>query len=291
VPRGWSFVVLVVALVAGCSGPTAADRAARPAPTITTEAPTTTTTTTPLPAGVQDLVATTTMTDRARRTFLATSPAVEDQATFVRNCEVESRPEATSEPRTHTQGCFVGGRIHLLAPDRAEAHDLLYVVAAHELLHAVYAGLGASERTRIDAEVEAARVGNERLRERLRPYGSSPTLDNEVHSILGSEFEGLSAALEAHYAQFFSNRAAVVAFRQRTLGAREDEMRRLKADVDDLEGRIDALKAGQDALEAANDIRAYNANVPVINGLIARYNAQVAVLNARIDEYNGLLGA
>ena len=282
--------MLVVAIVAGCTGPTA-DRVARPAPTTTTVAPTTTTTTTPVAADVQDLIATTTMTDRARRTFLAADPAVEDLATFVRNCEVDVRPEGSSEPRTHTQGCFINGRIHLLAPDRAEARDLLYVVAAHELLHAVYAGLGPSDRSRIDAAVEAARVGNERLDERLKPYGSTPTLDNEVHSILGSEFDGLSDALEAHYAQFFANRATLVAFRQRTLGAREDEMRRLKADADDLEGRIKSLESGQDALEAANDIRAYNANVPVINGLIAHYNAQVEALNTRIDEYNSLLGA
>jgi hypothetical protein len=292
VPRRRSAVVLFVALAAGCTAPTRARVAAPPAPaTTTTAAPTTTTTTVPVPADLQDLVATTTMTDRARRTFLAADPAVEDLATFVRNCDVDSRSDSTSEPRTHVQGCFVGGRIHLLAPDRAEAHDLLYVVAAHELLHAVYATLGSADRSRVDAEVEAARAGNERLGERLKPYGSTPTLDNEIHSILGSEFDGLSPALEAHYAQFFSNRAAVVAFRQRTLGAREDEMDRLKGDIAGLEARIDALKAGQAALEAADDIHTYNANVPVINGLISRYNAQVDVLNARIDEYNSLLGA
>src|SRR5439155_1758784 len=132
---------------------------------------------------------------------LAASPAVEDVDTFARNCGIDSRPDAPGEPHTHTQGCYVGGRIHLLAPDRAEAHDLLYVVAAHELLHAVYAWLGPGERSRIDAEVEAARVGNDRLEERLKPYGTTPTLDNEMHSILGSEFDGLSPALEAHYAQ------------------------------------------------------------------------------------------
>jgi len=254
-------------------------------------APTTTTTTVPVPADVADLIATTTMTERARRLFLAAAPAVEDLATFSRNCGLDPAPESAGQGRTHTQGCYVNGHIHLLSPDRAEAHDLLYVVAAHELLHAVYASLGPTERARIDAEVEAARAGNDRLEERLKPYGSTPTLDNEMHSILGSEFDGLSPALEAHYAQFFANRAALVADRQRTLGTREDEMKRLKSDVDALAARIDALKDNQEALRAANDIRTYNANVPVINGLISRYNAQVDVLNTRIDEYNSLLGA
>jgi hypothetical protein len=290
VPRRWSLVVLVVALAGGCAAP--ADRVA-PAPassTVTTEA-TTTTTTVPVAPDIADVMATTTMTDRARRTFLAADPTIEDVATFTRNCGLDTRADTPGEPRAHTQGCYASGQIHLLAPDRPEAHDLLYVVAAHELLHAVYAALAPAERAEVDAEVEAARAGNDRLEERLKPYGSTPTLDNEIHSILGSEFDGLSPALEAHYAMYFTNRSVLVAARQRTLGTREDEMRRLKAEIDDLGARIDALRSTQDALRASGDIRTYNANVGVVNGLINQYNADVDTLNARIDEYNSLLGA
>ena len=155
---------------------------------------------------------------------------------------MQDAPGSPTEPRTHTQGCYVGGRIHLLATDHAQAHDLLYVVA-HELLHAVYAWLSPSERGRIDAEMAAARVGNERLDERLKPYEAGPTLANEIHSILGSEFDGLTPALEAHYGQFFADRGTLVAARQRTLGGREDDIRRLKAETDDLDARITGLKA------------------------------------------------
>jgi hypothetical protein len=222
---------------------------------------------------------------------VAASPAIEDTATFVANCGLAAPGEGSGTGRAHTQGCYAAGRIHLLAPERAEARDLLSVVAAHELLHAVYASLAPTERARIDAELEAARAGNDRLEDRLKVYGPGPTLLNEIHSILGSEFDGLSPALEAHYAQFFSNRAAIVAARQRTLGARENEIQRLQADVDALDARILDLRATQEQLRAVGDIRTYNANVPVINGLIDRYNAQVDVLNGRIDEYNSLLGA
>lgn len=261
-----------------------------PAEPTTSTSPTTTTATVPVPPDVQDLIATTTMTERARRLFLAATPAVEDADTFARNCGLEQRSETGDGPRTHTHGCYVAGRIHLRAPDRPEARELLYVVAAHELLHAVYSSLGPADRTRIDAEVAAARNGNARLEERIKPYGSTPTLSNEVHSILGSEFDGLSPALEAHYAQFFANRAAVVAARQRTLGAKEDEIERLRASIEDLDARITALRETQDELRSSGDIRGYNANVTVINGLISRYNATVDALNAEIDAYNGLLG-
>lgn len=277
-------------LAAACS-PTPVDRA-EPVPSpveATTTTPAPTTTTRPVPADIQDLATTTTMTDRARRVFFAATPAIEDATTFAANCGLDNPADAAGA-RTHTAGCYAAGRIHLLTPDRAEARDLLYVVAAHELLHAVYADLGPADRARIDAELDAARAGNPRLEERLKPYGTGPTLVNEIHSILGSEFDGLSPALEAHYAQFFANRASIVAARRRTLGTREDEIQRLRGEVDDLNGRIDALRSTQDQLRAAGDIRTYNANVPVINGLINRYNAQVDALNARIEDYNSLLG-
>ncbi len=267
---------------AGPGGPAPVDAATTLAVPTTPAAPTTTTA--PVPADIQDLVARTTMTDRGRRIFMAASPAIEDPATFAVSCALGARTDAS----VHTQGCYALGRIHLLAPERAEGRDLLVVVAAHELLHAVYASLGPAERSRVDAELDAARAGNDRLEERLKPYGTGPTIVNEIHSILGSEFDGLSPTLEAHYAQFFADRAAVVAVRRRTLGAREDEIRRLRAEVSDLDARITTVKAAQEQLRG--DIRAYNAQVLVINGLIDRYNAQVDALNASIDEYNALLG-
>ena len=286
-----ALVLVALVLAVGCSPARAPQDGPGAAPATTTTAPSTTTTTAPVPADLADIVAATRLTERGRRIFLAASPAIEDAATFTRNCGVVGAVESPDEPRVHTQGCYVNGRIHLLASDRAEARDLLYVVAAHELLHAAYASLGPAERGRVDAELAAARVGNGRLEDRLLPYGSGPTLENEIHSILGSEFGGLSPALEAHYAQYFVDRGSVVGARQRTLGAREDEIGRRKGEVAALDARITELKDAQEGLRAGNDIREYNANVPVINGLIARYNTEVDELNALIAEYNALLGS
>jgi hypothetical protein len=283
---------LVLVLCAGCSSGSAFDEAGPSTLPSTTLPPTTaapTTTTVPVPADVADLAATTTMTERARRIFLAARPAIEDLPTFAGNCGTDN-PADAGGPKTHTAGCYVAGRIHLLAPDRPEARDLLYVVAAHELLHAVYGSLGPAERARIDAELEAARAGNARLEERLKPYAGLPTLTNEIHSILGSEFDGLSPALEAHYAQYFTDRGAVVAARQRTLGAREDEIARLRAEADDLDNRIETLRATLISQRAAGDVRAYNASVASFNALINRYNSTIETLNADVEEYNGLLG-
>lgn len=285
-------MLVALILVAGCSAAPAPPNGSAAAPTATTTTPTATTTTTALVAAdLADIITATTLTERGRRIFLAASPQIEDATTFARNCGVDAVTESPDEPQVHTQGCYVNGRIHLLASDRAEARELLHVVAAHELLHAVYGSLGPAERSRVDAELTAARVGNDRLEERLLPYGGGPTLENEIHSILGSEFGGLSAPLEAHYARYFVDRNLIVGARQRALGAREDEISRRKSEVAALDGRITALKDGQEALRSGNQIVTYNANVAVINGLVARYNAEVEELNALIAGYNALLGS
>jgi hypothetical protein len=281
-------VGLMIVLATSCSGPL--DRVDGPRSTFSV--PTTTSTTAvPLPVDVQDLMVATTMTESAQRIFAAANPAIEDAETFARSCSAGTEPGAPTDARTHTRGCYVGGTIHLRAPERAETRELMYVVAAHELLHAAYALLSAEERSPLDAELEAARAGNQRLAERLEPYGSTPTLHNEIHSILGSEFGGLSPALETYYAQYFSNRAAIVAARQRTLGDRENEIRNLKAQVDDLSARLAALADAQKQRRLAGDLESYNAAVEDHNELLSRYNTAAETLNTRIDEYNGLLGA
>jgi hypothetical protein len=286
----WRLVALVLLVGLGCSGSTGGTSTpAEPAPPAPTVRASTTSTST-VPTQVSDLITATTMTERARRLFLAANPQVQDAATFARSCSLEGPTSAASpHPNSQTHGCYVNGRIYLLAFERAEVHDLMYVVAAHELLHAVYAQLPPGERSSLDAQLEAARAGNTRLEERLKAYDPGPTILNEVHSILGSELEGLTPALEAHYATFFADRRTVLAARQRTLGSREDDLARRKAAVADLDARIEDLKDRQAALLSAGSIRSYNANVPVINGLIDDYNTQVAELNQHIEEYNTLL--
>jgi len=277
---------LAMTLATSCSGPGPLNRVEMPHSTIPVVNPAPATNLPP-PPDIADLVATTTMTEAAQRIFRSTDPVIEDKASFDASCEVGQT--GSIDARTHSRGCFAAGRIHLRAPDRAETRELVYVIAAHELLHAVYASLGPQERRRIDAELAAARVGNDRLEERLAPYGATHTLTNEMHSILGSEFEALSPALEAHYAQYFSNRGVIVAARQRTLGDRENEIRKLRGLLAELDARIKALGDVQEQRRKAVDLRRYNDDVEEFNELILRYNTAVEALNARISEYNDLL--
>ena len=247
---------------------------------------TTTTTTIPVDPEIEDVVAGAGMTDLGRQLFLSAFPSVEDADTLAQSCadvDVAAGPDGS-----HTFGCLINGHIHLRSFAEDEVRDLIYVVAAHELLHVVYGRLTRSERLALDPELDFARGGNTLLEERLQVYAAvSEDTPNEVHSLLGTEFPDLSPVLEEHFATYFDRERVLEVFR-RTLGDREDEIRALKASIEDMEVRLDDLQAQLDRLDADGDIDGYNATVNVFNELVTEHNAAVRHVNALVDEDNRL---
>jgi hypothetical protein len=275
---------LIASLIAlaGCASSDGASQTADPPASVTT-AP-------PKPAadpGIEDLMVSTGMTPLARRIFTRARPHIEDTATLADSC-AEVVDAAPGSSGSHTYGCVADGAIHVRAFTRPEVRDLIYVSAAHELLHVVYAQLARTERASLDVELDAARAANPLLEERLEVYKSAgEDSPDEVHSLLGTEFAGLSPTLEAHYAKYFDRKLVLDAFR-RSLGEREDEIRALQSQVDDLERRLTDLKATMDAQEQGGNLRAYNANVARYNDLVEEHNAAVALSNQKVDDYNHL---
>jgi hypothetical protein len=255
-------------------------------PVATTVAATTTTAVDP---SIQDLMAGAGMTEAGRALFLAARPQLEDPSTLAESCASLSVPDDPGG--THTYGCVVDGRIHVRTFASPALRDLSYVVAAHELLHVVYARLRGAERAAIDAELRAARSGNQALERRLRVYAEvAEDTPNEVHAVLGTEFAGLSPALEAHYGTYI-DRARVVATFRRTLGQRQDEILGLKTAAEESEARLTELDAELEAFRAAGDVRSFNASVGTFNALVREHNETVRQLNARINELEALTAA
>lgn len=288
-PTRARLIVAALAALAACTTTSPeAQLLSRPPTVPTTVPPTVATTTTTLPAvapAVEELIVGAGMTAEGRRLFVNALPQLDDSATLSQSCGAD----VTGGPgTTHTLGCVIRGRIHVKSLSTPAAHDLMYVVAAHELLHVAWARLPATERSRLEAELQAARVGNSALEERLEVYTSAAEdTPNELHSVLGTEFAGLSAALETHFSRYFDRGTVVGAFR-RTLGDREDGLRELRARIDSLEAQITDIRARMDAQEAAGDLRGYNANVPVHNSLVRQVNAAISEHNQLLAEYRSL---
>ena len=275
--RAAAWAVVVAAVLAGCA-PSGLDSELSRAPA--------TTTTAPVDPAIRDLMDGAGMTPAAQKVFVAASPALEDKATLAQSC---ASLDTSASGTAHTYGCVVRGKIHVRLFSAPELHDMIYVVAAHELLHVVYGQLTTGERVRLDDQLQDARTDNAVLAERLRVYAASDDdTPNEVHSVLGTEFAGLSPDLEAHFSRYIDRTMVLGAF-ARTLGDREAELRRLQASVDEMKDRLDTMSAEMEVLRAAGDLRTFNARVPAFNALVRQYNAAVDQLKTKVAEHKALV--
>ncbi len=294
--RPW--VVALAVAMSACSSSTTGGSSS---PAGTDRSPTTPSTARRVvPAPIADLIEKTSMTEQAQQLFLDADPKIEGRTELQRNCRNTSS--------AHTLGCFlvtrqcragadpstcsVETRIHLLGIDRADVKDLIYVSAAHEMLHAAYEVMPRPERGQLDRNLESAlaQLDQCRLSANLAAYGGGGEERlSELHSILATEFPSLPAELERHYSRYLVNRHLVIQAHDRTLGGREQEICTLRSTLDQLEARIGAQRAQLQRLRSSGDTRAYNAQVPSFNARVSTHNRLVASHNRKVREYNRLL--
>jgi hypothetical protein len=215
------------------------------------------------------------MTAAARTIFYAAQPVVDaDRSAFEAHCRA---PLAGNSVEL---GCYTpDNRIYVLKIDNPKLSGEMAVVAAHEMLHAAYGLYTTSERNTLTAQLEATvtRLRDPGLAQTLKLYAASEPdeRENELHSILGSEYGQLDPALEAHYRQYFSDRAALV----QAAGQFNRAFSDLQATLNSLRAQIDQIKQQMAADRRSGNVRAYNALVPQYNALIKQYNQTVVQYN------------
>lgn len=207
------------------------------------------------------------MTANGRFLFFASKPAVEPAALFDSSC-------ASEQEGSGILGCYLptGRTIHLFDVTDERLAGLEDVVGAHEMLHAAWDRMNTLERQQLIPELEAAASrlsGNADFTSRMAYYAKAEPgeHDNELHSIIGTEVASIGPALEAHYAQYLTDRGAVVALHEKS-----------DAVFTDLQARSAALSTAMAALKAGIDTE-YAAYSSGYEGL----NADVLAFNARTD--------
>ena len=260
------------------------------------------------------------MTQRGIDVLYATKPIVEAKAEFNNNCHSEERTAAIL-------GCYYRDRIYLYDIKNTKLDGTLEVTAAHEMLHAAYQRLNFFERSKVDQLIErqyAKLKDDENLKEVMKYYEKAePGAEiNELHSILGTTVAQLDPELDRYYAQYFKDRAKVVALnaaynnvfgdlkRQATvleakvkaaepkikedLATYETDHKQIESDIASFNEQAksgaftsrSAFSATRSALLARVD--ALNARRDAINVRVAAYNEDVAALNALSTEASEL---
>lgn len=224
---------------------------------------------------IQQLATAAGMTAKGQQIFYAAHPQIDtDRKAFEKHCQVQS----TSD--TVELGCYTtDGHIYLLAIDDPDLKNEMIVTAAHEMLHAAYEQVSPSNKTKLNGELETqlTTIPDTKLSKSLESYRQTEPgqRDNELHSILGTEYANLSEYLESYYSQLFTDRSIVVGYATAYNKVFSD----LEAAIKDLEQKIQDTKAQMDVYEKNNDAENYNALVPVVNGYIDQYNEDVEKYN------------
>lgn len=195
----------------------------------------------------------------------ATRPSIEHGQEFNEHCD-------RKEENVAVIGCYVNDRIYLYDVKDTRLDGIKEVTAAHEMLHAAYERLSKDEKSRINAliEVEYQRLSADPdFEERMAFYARTEPgeRDNELHSIIGTEIDGISIELEQHYAKYFANR---------------DKILRLHSGYNlafvELERKAKALSVELDQLsdEIDSEMSRYNNEVKQLNEQIADFNRRAA---------------
>lgn len=208
-----------------------------------------------------------TMTEHGEFLFKASKPDVAAADAFNSVC-------SNLEAGSGVLGCYLNDSKMITLFDITDERldGMEEVVASHEMLHAAWDRLSEAEHTRLGVMLRAEEaklsedadfVARMELYDRTEPGEHI----NELHSIIGTEVADLSPALEQYYAQYFSNRAALVALHAQS-----------NAVFEQVEAQSAALVAELDALNAS-----ISADGQIYNSGYDRLNADIEDFNRRAD--------
>ncbi|MDZ7786175.1 MAG: hypothetical protein U5L95_03575 [Candidatus Saccharibacteria bacterium] len=241
-------------------------------------------------AEIEALAENTAMSDYGRKLFYVHDPRLEDRETFNRTC--------SHFEQTIVLGCYKSHQsIHVFDVQDERLEGIEEVTAAHEMLHAAYDRLDDSGKKRIDRMVvshyENVKKDLPRIRDTVLTYIESDdhgpeVVNNELHSIMGTEVRELSPELEEYYGQYFEDRTRVVEHAEgyaQVFVEQQNKIEDLRGQIQQLETKLQGRRAeieseGQSLQEEARRLTELRAN-----DQIEEYNASVLPYNQRLDAY------
>lgn len=257
------------------------------------------------PPQVAKLAVTTTMTDAARRLFYLNEPKIESNKSAQNLCK--------GTEHTVVLGCYVPNKgIFLQEVSDPRLQGVMEVTAAHEMLHVAYQRMSLLEQTKLNEKLQAAlqQLRNPRIEQLVEAYREQDpnVVNNELHSILGTEVRNLSPELEEHYLKYFTDRSKIVAFSEQyegvftTVRAKAKQIASqlvtLKSTLENLDTQIKSEKANissdRSSIESersANPDADYSSRIAIFNNRVQSFQALVARFNEQTNIYNQNLAA
>ncbi len=256
------------------------------------------------PHSIVQLAENTTMNTSAQRMFYVYHPTLDSREEFAGHCP-------SQREKTIVLGCYVTRiGIYLFDVTDSRLAGVEEVTAAHEMLHAAYDRLNTKDKAYVNQMLEQAfaAVSDERIKSTIDSYRQSGAdVNNELHSILGTEVRNLPAELEAYYKRYFNDRSKIVNYSEQYEKAFSDRKAAAESylkQMTEIETRLTALRSEIDSLEAGlaaqrqtleqerrttRDPDSFNAKVNAYNNQVTSYQAKIQTYNNLVREHNDIL--
>ena len=152
---------------------------------------------------VSDLADDAGMNEKGKKLFYRFSPQITKKQELQNRCQQAAHPV----------GCVSGNTIYILEPENAVDEQEIIVTAAHEMLHVAYSRLSNSEKELLTEEFSSSlSTAESDIVSDIQAYRDQDEeiIQDETHSILGSQAIHLSNTLETYYRAYFADRQKAV---------------------------------------------------------------------------------
>lgn len=190
------------------------------------------------------------------RIFNATMPALMEKEEFNQNCRER-------ESETAILGCYKDDRVYVYNIVNDELSGIRELASAHELLHAVYDRMSATDKRSFEGILdEVYQQNKDILGEEVELYDESEKKE-EIYVRAGTEIKELPEKLEKHYAEIFRDQDKIVDFYESYIKV----FREIEKNMKDLLVKIQTKEA-----EINNKNTAYKTEAETLNKDINEFN-------------------
>ncbi len=250
------------------------------------------------------------LTGEGELIFNASQPTLESREVFNEHCNSHNQ-------EVSVLGCYTDRQIFLYDIRTDELPGVVESTAAHELLHAIWERLSSSEKDTIKTELDQVYLDSyDLLSKDLEVYDSEDWTD-ELYVRAATQIKKLPDSLEEHYAKYFNDQDAIVAYYDSYITPfrkLEEEMKTLEKELDDLnveisaktseyESRANSLSAAVDEFNnCANTLNCFSsqyafnvrrnellAEQSALDTLYNEINTKIESYNEKVEKYNNNL--
>lgn len=194
------------------------------------------------------------LTERGEFLFNSARPELSEAEQFNARCR-------EGESEIAVLGCYAAGNIYVYNITDERLNGIRELTSAHELLHVVWTRMSDEEKQTLSSVLNQVLEANqETLAGELDTYAPGEKQE-ELYVRTGTEIANLPSTLEQHYAQFFRDQDAIVAYYDAYISV----FRLLSAEMEELKAEMERINTEISSKTSEYERRSEQLNADIIS--------------------------